>query len=169
MKILTLGNELLRQKAVLVAHIGSEYLAIAEKMLTALHAEDGIGLAGPQIGLMERIFVTHIADDIPRVFINPSILETSQEMVKFEEGCLSIPGMYSNVVRPAAVKVQAWNEKGRPFTIEASGLLARVIQHEYDHLEGTLFIDRIPEQKRNRIIAKVEAKAAEKAAMVQQE
>jgi len=160
MQVLTLGNELLRQKAQPVKNIGPEYLKIAEDLIEALHAQKGIGLAGPQVGLMERIFVTHIEGDNPRVFINPSIIETSQETYKYEEGCLSIPGIYTDVVRPEAVKVQAWNEKGRPFTIEASDLMARVILHEYDHLEGVLFIDRVPEQKRNRILAKIEKAAA---------
>jgi len=160
MQVLTLGNELLRQKAQPVKNIGPEYLNIAEDLIEALRLQKGIGLAGPQVGLMERIFVTHLEGDIPRVFINPSIIETSMETDKYEEGCLSIPGIYTDVVRPEAVKVQAWNEKGRPFTIEASDLMARVILHEYDHLEGVLFIDRIPEQKRNRILAKIEKAAA---------
>ena len=156
MQILTLGNEILRQKALPVKKIGSEYIDIAEKLINILHTQEGIGLAGPQIGLQERIFVVHVEGDIPRIFINPSIIETSQETLKYEEGCLSIPGVYTNVHRPKAIKVQAWNERGRPFTLEAAGLLARVILHEYDHLEGILFIDRIPEQKRDRIIASYE-------------
>ena len=156
MRILTLGNECLRQKALPVKNIGSEYLKIAEELVDTLHEKDGLGLAGPQVGLLERIFVIHVKGDVPRVFINPSIIETSQEMMKFEEGCLSLPGIYTDVVRPDSVKMQAWNEKGRPFTIEASGIVARVILHEYDHLEGVLFIDRISEQKRNRILAKIE-------------
>ena len=139
-----------------VKNIGGEYLKIAEDLINTLHAENGIGLAGPQIGLMERIFAVHIEGDTPRIFINPSIIETSEETEKFEEGCLSIPGAYTDVTRPETVKVQAWNEKGRPFTLEASGIMARVILHEYDHLEGILFIDRISEQKRNRILAKIE-------------
>jgi len=161
--ILTLENESLRQKALPIKKIGPEYEKIAEDLMNTLYAEEGIGLAGPQIGLSERIFAVHVQGDIPRIFINPSIIETSQETAKFEEGCLSIPGMYTDVVRPKAVKVQAWNEKGRPFILEASGILARVILHEYDHLEGILFIDRISEQKRDRIIAKFE-KARAKAA-----
>ena len=160
MQVLILGNELLRQKAQPVKNIGPEYLKIAEDLIEALRLQKGIGLAGPQVGLIERIFVTHIEGDIPRVFINPSIIETSQETDKYEEGCLSIPGIYTDVVRPETVKVQAWNEKGRPFTVEASDIMARVILHEYDHLEGVLFIDRIPEQKRNRILAKIEKAAA---------
>ena len=160
MEILTLGNESLRQKALPVKKIGPEYIKLAEELLNILHAEEGIGLAGPQIGLQERIFAVHVKGDIPRIFINPSIIETSQETVKHEEGCLSIPGTYCNVIRPKAVKVQAWNEKGRPFTLEAEGIVARVILHEYDHLEGILFIDRIPERKRDSIIAKIEKAAA---------
>ena len=158
MKILTLENESLRQKALPVKKIGPEYLKIAEELFNSLYAEKGIGLAGPQVGLKERIFAIHVKGDIPRIFINPSIIETSQETVKHEEGCLSIPGTYTDVVRPKVVKVQAWNEKGRPFTLEAEGILARVILHEYDHLEGILFIDRISEQKRNRILSKIEKK-----------
>jgi len=124
-------------------------------MIERLKKGDGVGLAGPQVGLMERIFVVLIEREEARVFINPSIIETSQDRVKYEEGCLSIPGCYANVMRPRAVKVQAWNEKGRPFTIEADGLLARVIQHEYDHLEGVLFIDRLSEARRERLLAKM--------------
>jgi len=160
MQILTLGNDLLRQKAQPVQHIGPEYLKIAEDLVKTLHAEKGIGLAGPQVGRMERIFAVHIEEDIPRIFINPSIIETSPETAKYEEGCLSIPGAYADVARPEVIKVQAWNEKGRPFTLEARGIMARVILHEYDHLEGVLFIDRISESKRNRIIAKMEKAAA---------
>ena len=157
---MTLGSECLRQKAFPIGKIGPEYLKISEDLINALHEGQGIGLAGPQVGLMERIFVMHVEGDIPRVFINPSIIETSQETLKFEEGCLSIPGIYTDVIRPKTVKIQAWNETGRPFTLEAGGIVARVILHEYDHLEGILFIDRISEQKKNRILAKIEKTAA---------
>jgi len=159
MEILTLGNELLRQKAQPVKNIGPEYLKIGEDLVIMLHEGKGIGLAAPQVGRMERLFAVHVEGDVPRIFINPSIIETSQETMKYEEGCLSIPGIYTDVVRPRSVKIQAWNEKGRPFTLEASGILARVILHEYDHLEGILFIDRISKQKRDRIIAKIEKTA----------
>jgi peptide deformylase len=156
MEILFLGNELLHQKAVPVKPIDREYQKIAKEMIEAMHQGKGCGLAGPQVGLMKRIFVVHIEGDEARVFINPSIIETSQERDSCEEGCLSIPGIWADVIRPKAVRVQAWNEKGRPFTLEADGLLARAIQHEYDHLEGTLFIDRLSEIRRNKILAKWE-------------
>ena len=166
MEILTVGHDLLRQKAAPVANIkkdGPHWVKVAQEMLEALKKGKGVGLAGPQIGLMQQIFIVSIEGDEPRVFINPSIIETSQETSKYEEGCLSIPGVWADVIRPKSVKVQAWNEKGRPFTLEASGLLARVILHEYDHLEGVLFIDRLPELKQKKILEKI-AKKSEKAA-----
>jgi peptide deformylase len=158
MQIITFGDEILRQKAEKIKNFNIGLKTTAEKMLETLNVDKGVGLAGPQIGFMKRIFVTHIENDEPRIFINPSIIETSQDTVKAEEGCLSIPGIYADVIRSESVKVQAWNEKGKPFTMEASGLLARVIQHEYDHLEGILFLDRLPETKRERLIEKYEKK-----------
>jgi len=156
MQIITLGNELLRQKAEKINKVNKEIADTAKQMLEIIKKEKGVGIAGPQIGFMKRIFVIHIEGDDERVFINPSILETSQETVKFEEGCLSVPGVYVDVVRSESVKIQAWNEKGKPFTLEASGLLARVIQHEYDHLEGVLFLDRVSELKRKKLVEKYE-------------
>ncbi len=152
MEILTLGNEVLRQKALPVGDVDAAR-ATAQDMIVAMREGKGIGLAGPQVGLLQRVFVVQIDGDVPRVFINPSILGTSPEVSDYEEGCLSIPGMYADVSRAAMVTVQAWNERGRPFTMDADGLLARVILHEYDHLEGTLFIDRLSEPQRNRIIS----------------
>jgi peptide deformylase len=142
-----------------VERIDGETAQTAREMINALRDGKGVGLAGPQIGLLQRIFVVSIAGDEPRVFINPSIIETSPETVKYEEGCLSLPGVWADVMRPKTVKVQAWNEKGRPFTLEAGGILGRVIQHEYDHLEGVLFIDRLSEPKRKRVLNKLDKRA----------
>jgi peptide deformylase len=163
MQIITLGSELLRQKAEKITKFDEETANTAKQMLEILVRDKGVGLAGPQIGIMKRIFVVQVQGDTGRVFINPSILETSLKTYKYEEGCLSIPGIYANVVRSESIKIQAWNEKGRPFTIEASGLLARVIQHEYDHLEGILFLDRLPENKKNKLVAKFEKMHSKKA------
>ena len=162
MDILLLGNELLYEKAEPVRKIGPEYKEIAADLIQALHDGRGIGLAGPQVGRMERIFAVHVEGDVPRIFINPSIIETSPETIKYEEGCLSIPGLYADVIRPQSIKIQAWNENGKPFTLEVSGMLARVILHEYDHLDGKLFIDYIPEDRRNRLIAKYERSISQK-------
>lgn len=156
MEILLLGNELLRQKAERIKNIDAEIKKIAEELIDIMHKGKGIGLAGPQVGLMKRIFAVHADKDVPRVFINPSIVETSQELVKYEEGCLSIPGVWAEVSRPKTLQIQAWNEKGRPFTLGAEGILARAILHEYDHLEGILFSDRLPELKRDKLLAKFE-------------
>jgi peptide deformylase len=154
MQIITLGDELLRQKAEKIHKIDEETAELARKMLDILKIKKGVGVAGPQIGIMKRIFVTSVEGDPERIFINPSILETSLATAKYEEGCLSVPGLYANVIRSESITVQAWNEKGRPFTLEANGLLSRVILHEYDHLEGVLFLDHLPEKKREKLVAK---------------
>jgi peptide deformylase len=154
MQIVTLGSDILRQKAAPVEKFDGELAKTAREMLAALKEGKGVGLAGPQIGLAKRIFVVQIEGDAPQVFLNPSILVTSQETEKYEEGFLSLPGVWAQIIRPRKVKVQAWNEKGRPFTLEADGILARVILHEYDHLDGVLFIDRLSEPKRKKILDK---------------
>jgi peptide deformylase len=156
MEILLLGHDLLRQKAERIQTIDSKIKGIAEELIETMHNGKGIGLAGPQVGFMKRIFAVHADNGLPRIFINPSIIETSQELVKYEEGCLSLPGVWAEVSRPKTLTIQAWNEKGRPFTVEAAGILARAILHEYDHLEGILFFDRLPEVKRNKVLAKFE-------------
>ena len=156
MKILTLGDNLLRQKAERIQNIDEEVTNTAKEMLEIIKRDKGVGLAGPQIGFLKRIFVAHVEGDEERIFINPSILETSHKTTKFEEGCLSIPGVYTHVIRSEFIKIQAWNEKGRPFTMETGGLLARVILHEYDHLEGVLFLDHVPERRRKSLIEKYE-------------
>jgi len=154
--IYTIGAEVLRGKAGPVERFDARLAAAASAMHETMTRGRGIGLAGPQVGLSERLFVVHVEGDKPRTFVNPEILATSPELSTFEEGCLSIPGVYADLKRPEYVKVQAWNEKGRPFTLEADGLLARVIQHEFDHLDGVLFTDRLPERVRDRLLAQYE-------------
>jgi peptide deformylase len=152
LEIVTYGNEILGKRAEPVKDIDDSVRSLAADMLSAM-AGRGIGLAGPQVASPLRLFVTSVEGDKPRIFINPEIVLTSQEMVEIEEGCLSLPRLYVDVVRPESVRVQAWNEKGRPFTVETGGLLARVILHEYDHLEGLLFIDRLKDGKRDKALA----------------
>ena len=163
LKIVTLGDEVLRKQASLVPDIDTNIVNLVNGMLDAMKVGKGLGLAGPQVGELKRLFVCNIEGDGPRVFINPQIVETSLEQLDFEEGCLSIPGVYADVTRPAKVTVQAWNEKARPFRVDAEGLLARVIQHEIDHLRGVLFIDHLDERKRNRLVQIYNRKFAEKA------
>ena len=134
---------LLREKSAKVTDIDDSVSLLAKEMIETMHVSRGIGLAGVQVGRLQRLFVTEIEGDKPRVFINPMIIGTSMEQSEYEEGCLSIPAIYAGVTRPEAITVQAWNERGRPFKLDADGLLARVIQHEYDHLDGIVFFDRL--------------------------
>lgn len=158
MKVCKLGEDVLSQKAEPVKDFSDSLKTLALDMIETMHKADGVGLAAPQVGLSLRMFVTHVPEDDARVFVNPQILFTSQDTDKAEEGCLSLPGVWGEVERSRAVTVQAWNEKGKPFTIEATGYLARCIQHEYDHLDGKLFVDRMSEDKRERMIASYKKK-----------
>ena len=140
--IVKLGEDILRQKAQPVAEVNDEIRKLAEDMFETMIEADGVGLAAPQIGKNLRMFVLIADDDVRRVFINPQIIKTSEEMGDYDEGCLSIPQVYETIRRPVKVTVQALNENGKSFTLDADGLLARIIQHEYDHLDGIVFIDR---------------------------
>ncbi|OHD73887.1 MAG: peptide deformylase [Spirochaetes bacterium RBG_16_67_19] len=152
MNIITLGDEQLRKHSILVPDLNGTVHTLIEQMFESLREYKGIGLAAVQVGSLYRLFITEVGGDKPRVFVNPEILETSLEQASYEEGCLSIPGVEADVLRPQRVRVQAWNEKGRPFTLDAEDLLARVVQHEFDHLNGVLFIDRIDPKKRERLV-----------------
>jgi len=156
LSIVTIPDPVLRLEAEPVTDIDASIRELTDQMFVALQEAQGIGLAAPQVGRSLRLFIVYIKTDTPRVFINPTILETSLETIKHEEGCLSIPGVYADVVRPEAIQVQAWNEKGKPFSLSADGLLARVILHEYDHLKGVLFPDYLPKRRREKIWSKFE-------------
>lgn len=142
LRITKLGEEILRQKAQPVEEINDEIRQLANDMLETMIDADGVGLAAPQIGRSIRMFVIMADDDVKRVFINPQIIKTSNEVGPYDEGCLSIPQVYESIVRPLKVTVQAYDENGKRFTLDADGLLARCIQHENDHLDGILYIDR---------------------------
>lgn len=145
--------EILRMKSQPVKNIDQELVDYTNRMIKAIDGV-GIGLAAPQVGRNERFFVCHLDQMDPLVFINPEIIGTSEELSSYEEGCLSIPGMYGDIKRPSVIQIQAWNQKGRPFKFDAEGLLATCIQHELDHLNGTLFIDHLSERKRIKLLKK---------------
>lgn len=151
--IITYGNETLTKKAEPVTEFGPELAAFIEELYEAMKRGRGIGLAAPQVDRLTRVFVTGVDGDKLRAFVNPEIVLTSPEEVDYEEGCLSLPGLYTMVKRPETIKIQAQNEKGRPFVLEASGLLARVLLHENDHLNGVLFIDRLNAARREKALA----------------
>lgn len=150
--IYKLGDDILRQKCKEIKEFDSALAMLADAMIETMDEADGVGLAGPQIGVDKRIFVVHLKDQEPMVFINPEILETSIETGPYEEGCLSLPGVYHNVIRPLRVKMQAQDLRGKAFVVNADGLLARVIQHENDHLNGKLYIDHLDDVTKELVI-----------------
>lgn len=167
MKIYKLGDEILRETCVPVqeSEINDEFRATLNEMFETMISANGVGLAGPQVGIAKRFFVVISDDGVRRVFINPEIIKTSDDLVDYEEGCLSVPGVSENIKRPSTVSVSALNEKGRRFTInDASGLLARIIQHENDHLNGVLYIDRGSEEFKEQTIENFKKKAERAAA-----
>lgn len=149
------GDEVLRRKAEPVAEITPALVDLAREMLQVMYDAPGIGLAAPQVGVPIRLIVVDIAKDDepadPRIYFNPEIApeEGENPIVPYEEGCLSVPDIYADVMRPERIRLRAQNEKGE--WVEESnldGLLARCIQHEVDHLNGKLFVDFIsPEDK----------------------
>ncbi len=169
MKIYKLGEEVLRQKSLPIKdeEINDDLRALADEMFETMIEANGVGLACPQIGKNIRMFVAIADDDVRRVFINPQIVKTSDDSVPYEEGCLSVPQVYENIMRPSKVTVQAQDQNGKRFVLEADGLLARIIQHENDHLDGVIFIDRGDEEfakKTAEQFAKRAERAAQKAA-----
>ena len=158
-EIITLGNEILRKDSINVENIDDDLIAHLDEMFRMMRDGDGIGLAAPQAGINRCYFVCNIPEDKPREFINPVITATSPELSEIEEGCLSIPKIYAEVKRAAYVSVQAFDRRGKVFNLEAQGLLARVILHEYDHLKGVLFIDHISEKKRQKLLKQYQRKA----------
>lgn len=147
----------LRRKAEPVARITPEISKLIDDMAETMYAAPGIGLAAVQVNEAKRVVVIDISEtrDQLQVFINPEILshEGSQTL---EEGCLSVPGIFEEVTRPARVRVRALDRDGKPFEIEAQGLLATCIQHEIDHLDGKVFVDHLSRLKQSRIRKKLE-------------
>ena len=142
-----LGDRVLRKATKRVAKVDDGIRDIAQKMLQTMYSEAGIGLAAPQVGIHKQILVVDTDPDEssnqPLVLINPKIIRESKQMACGQEGCLSIPGIFLDVIRPAAIEVSFKDANGRPQKIQASELLARVIQHEMDHLHGVMFVDRV--------------------------
>jgi len=142
-----LGDRALRQSAKRVASVDREIRQLVREMLQTMYSADGIGLAAPQVAVQKQLIVIDCEPDNsanpPLVLINPTIKQFSPDICVAQEGCLSIPNVYLDVKRPEAVEVSYKDESGRPKTLQATELLARVIQHEIDHLNGVLFVDRV--------------------------
>jgi len=154
LRIRIYGDPVLREKADPIPEIDEDVRRLAADMVETLRDADGVGLAGPQVGAMQRLIVVHPPASggekrgEPRVLVNPEVLETCGPEVSAEEGCLSIPGIYDSVKRRDRVQVRARELDGGEIRLEAEGILSRILQHEIDHLDGVLFVDRIGPMRR---------------------
>ena len=150
LKIYMLGQETLRTPANRIVKVDDSIRKLAKDMLITMYSAKGIGLAAPQVGVQKRILVIDLNFEDPasppNVFINPEIISSSASVDTYEEGCLSIPGVYLNVIRPSSIKLSYRDDMGRPKKMNADGLMARCIQHEIDHLNGVLFVDKVTDQ-----------------------
>jgi len=159
-EILVAPDPKLKMKARRVEAFDDELRQLLDDMVETMYEAKGIGLAAPQIGVPLRAIVMDLARDeeedaAPRKFLNPEIVWESEDEVPCEEGCLSVPGQYAEVTRPAQCRVRYQDENGVRHEIDCDGLLAVCIQHEMDHLEGVLFVDHLSTLKRNMILRKV--------------
>lgn len=145
-----LGDRVLRQSAKRVSKVDGEIKDLVREMLQTMYSSDGIGLAAPQVAIPKQVIVIDCEPDNaakpPLVLINPTIKKYGKELCLYKEGCLSIPEVFLEVTRPEIIEVAYKDENGRPQTLKANDILARVIQHEMDHLHGVLFVDRVENQ-----------------------
>lgn len=157
--ILTAPDPRLKQKAAVVVDVDASIRTLMDDMLETMYAAPGIGLAAPQVAVGKRVIVADIGrsedDRQPVRMVNPEIVWVSDDDNTYEEGCLSVPEHYAAVVRPRAIRVRYMDETGTHHEIDADGLLATVLQHEMDHLDGILFIDHLSSLKRNMILRKL--------------
>ncbi len=157
--ILIAPNAILKAKARPVGAADTDTVRdLIPRMFASMYAAPGIGLAAPQIALSLRVVVIDLALDnkrAPQTLINPEIIATSDELATREEGCLSLPGQYADVTRPARVKVRYMDETGAKREMEADGLLSACVQHEIDHLDGILFVDHLSALRRNMIMRRL--------------
>ncbi len=160
LKILEVPNPLLKKKCAPVAEVTDEVRKLMNDMLETMYDAPGVGLAAPQIGLLQRIVVIDVTRDNepkhPYKMINPVITGHSETTLMHDEGCLSVPEQYAPVERYETVTVEYTDENGKRRTLSADGLLAICIQHELEHLEGKLFIDHLSKVKRDMIVRRVE-------------
>ncbi len=162
-QILTVPDPILKQVSKPVEIVNDEIRALMADMLETMYDAKGIGLAAIQIGVPLRVIVMDLvwgkedAGDarLPRYFINPEILDASEDLRPYEEGCLSVPDYYEEIERPANIKLKYLNENGEEIIEDANEMFATCIQHEIDHLNGVVFIDKLSRLKRERAIAKV--------------
>ena len=151
--ILEYPDPRLRTRAAPVTAFDAALSRLIDDMFETMYAAPGIGLAATQVDVHLRVIVIDVSEarDQLRVFVNPEIVEHSDDTKVYEEGCLSVPGIYDEVERPDRVTVRALDENGQPFTLQADGLLAVCVQHEIDHLNGRVFVQYLSRLKQSRI------------------
>ena len=151
-----LGSPVLRQRAPEVARVDDGVRLLVDDLFETMQAAKGVGLAAPQVGVSQRVAVVDVGEDFgpPLVLINPRIVESSAELETAEEGCLSIPDLFGDVERPLSVVLEALDRDGKPYRVSATGYRARAIQHEIDHLDGILFLDRLSAVRRSLLMSK---------------
>tara|TARA_Y100000816_G_C26015764_1_gene531205 strand:+ start:251 stop:772 length:522 start_codon:yes stop_codon:yes gene_type:complete len=157
-KILIEPDPILRKKSEPLETVNNELRVLMDDMLETMYAAPGIGLAAVQIGILKRLIVIDISKDEekkPLFLVNPEIISKSKDTSVYEEGCLSLPGYFAEIQRPAKCKIRYLDYHGKQQQLEASGLLSTCIQHEIDHLNGTLFIDYLSKLKKDMIIKKL--------------
>ena len=157
LKILIFPDQRLRTVAKEILDINEEVKTLSKDLLETMYSGDGIGLSATQVNIHRRILVVDVSEekDSPMIFINPSVEVLGQEKKIYGEGCLSVPGFFEDVSRPAKIKITAQNLDGEKFSLEAEGLLAVAVQHEMDHLDGKIFVDFLSNLKRQRIKQKL--------------
>ena len=148
--IIKLPNPILRQKSKEAKEVTQDMKELIEDMAETMKESQGVGLAAPQVGVLRRIIIVKTQDG-PQAFVNPKIIRKSKKKETEEEGCLSLPGIRLEIKRAKEVEVEALDKEGREIKIKVQDLTARIIQHEIDHLDGILFIDRIPFWRRWKI------------------
>ena len=165
-EIKILGDPVLREPAEVVRELDDEVRILVKEMFETMYHAEGIGLAAPQVGVSQRVLVVDLGqadeDGVGAVaLVNPKVVESSRKKDKAPEGCLSIPGMEEVVERPETVSVEGLDPDGESVSMEVSGLLSRALQHEIDHLDGILFIDRVSPLKRRLLLRKWQKRRAE--------
>jgi peptide deformylase len=152
--IRTLGDPVLRQPANPVTTFDRKLRTLVEDMLETMYAAPGVGLAGPQVGLSVRLFVFDDGETGPLAMVNPVLSDAEGETVE-DEGCLSVPGPFHPTQRSKRIRCVGVDVKGRPLEMAGEGLLARIFQHETDHLDGTLYLDRLDDAGRKAVLAEL--------------
>ncbi len=150
--IRTYGDPVLNQKAADVTDIDGAIKRLADDMVAPLREVEGLGLAAPQVGVLKRLFIYDLRDGRgPQTIVNPVVSEARGEW-EYEEGCLSVPGLYFPIIRPKEIHLTGWDIDGREVSIEADELLARLFQHELDHLDGRLLLEMLDEDTRKQAL-----------------